>query len=537
MGNSPQTTSTAEDPGSGPVPAREPSNPASPAQPPSVPPGETGFRIPIIWVLALALLASGAWVAVRRFGGPSPRLPLEAYRRSVMLADRGILLVPESERSMRRVVMGIGQAAGSYYLLPPLTDPPGVASQRLDVIRKSMYWLDLELAHGDIWNLLPPDSQLFIAVPMDANGKTSRRERDWFREYLHLRWSWDDQALKGRIHYFDVPAPVIWGQDIGEVVGRDLQGRTVIAVGRDEPGYYRDAVLNLVKAYPDDFSGVDPGPGVSTEGGDIELVWGAGDKPEVLAGRFAAIRYLQRIRGSFPATQAASLSDVAQARSAFSRGFFGLPVRFLPESVLQDPARGNPELFHLDMMLSTLADSPRPRAFIPTYLPGARDATGWGPLKPEFVRSLQREYDRLALEMSSFGYNVVRLPFADHPVRSPANLVKCYDPIRKVEVVYLSKYPNHLPDHGKATTQDLIRSTIANLQPAYGAWLAQPNDGNFANLMGAFQQVWTELGVSATEVNPIFEAQKKLVEKCGYRVVPVPMYVWGAGGLHCLILH
>ncbi len=454
-----------------------------------------------------------------------------------MLADRGILLVPESERSLSRVVMGIGQAAGSYYLLPTLTDPPGVDPQRLDIIRKSMYWLDLELAHGHIWNLLPADSGLYIAVPVDANGKSSRRERDWFREYLQLRWGWDHQAIRDRIHFFDVPTVLIWGQDIGEVVGRDNQGRTVIAVGHDEPAYYKDAVLNLVKTYPDDFTDVDPGPGVSTEGGDIELVWGAGEKPEVLAGRFAAIRYLQRTRGAFPTTQAASLSEVAQARSAFSQGFFGLPVRFLPESVLQDPSRGNPELFHLDMMLSTLADNPKPRAFIPTYLPGARDATGWGPLKPEFVRSLQREYDRLALEMASFGYSVVRLPFADHPVRSPANLVKYYDPVREEEVVYLSKYPNHLPDHGKATTQDLIRNAIANLQPAYGAWLARPNDGSFSNLMGAFQQVWAVLGDSATEVNPIFEEQRKLVEKCGYLVVPVPMYVWGAGGLHCLILH
>jgi hypothetical protein len=270
----------------------------------------------------LATLAAGvlalAWIGFERWTNPPRHFNAKDYPLSLNLDNLGLTLIPESERPLDRVVLGIDRISDSYFLLPKVEFRDGMNPKQLEMVREMMYWVDLELSHGHMWNLFPADSVLYIGVPVRSdNGQSSSRERKWFEEYLRTRWTWNQDQIRRRIRFFDTPDVVIWGQDIGEVMGRDREDRTVISLGKGEPDWYRGAVLNLVKDYPSEFALAETSPPVSTEGGDLELVWGTDRRPMILAGRFAAIRYFQRTRGSFPITQKAAIGDVLEAKRAF----------------------------------------------------------------------------------------------------------------------------------------------------------------------------------------------------------------------------
>ena len=49
-----------------------------------------------------------------------------------------------------------------------------------------------------------------------------------------------------------------------------------------------------------------------------------------------------------------------------------------------------------------------------------------------------------------------------------------------------------------------------------------------------FQEVWAEMDRAAASPNPTFERQAKVYQAEGVRVVPVPIFPMGEGGLHCL---
>jgi hypothetical protein len=502
-----------------------------PAEPP---PGRN--RKPYFFAVAFLVAVLLIFYAIHHLP-PVRRFESGLYPRSLFVEQAGFTLIPESERPLDRVVVGISQAVNHYWMLPPVQDNPKADLKRINHIKKLMYWVDLEMAHGQIWSLLPAETVFYVAIPQDPDtGKRSTLEKDWFTEYLRLRWGWDNQTLSKRLRFFDSPM-LIWTQDMGEVLGRDPQDRTVIALGANEPKQYRGTALALVNNYPDDFAIRETSPAVSTEGGDLELVWGPDGRPDIVAGRFAAIRYLQRTRGDFPMTQRVPFEQALEAQRVFSGDFFGLPVQFLPKSVLQDSSKGDPELFHLDMLATFFAGDPRPRAFLPIYQGAARDATTGKPLDPAFQNRLQGEYNRAALELSSLGYEVQRLPFADHPVRGPVNLVKYYDRARNRQVVLLPKYPDHIARNGSPSAQDGIFQSLNNLQNWYWFWNSAPTDQNFNGLMSAFQFLWGTLKNASGQTNPFFDEQQALLEKCGYIVIPVPMYPWGAGGLHCQTLH
>ena len=53
----------------------------------------------------------------------------------------------------------------------------------------------------------------------------------------------------------------------------------------------------------------------------------------------------------------------------------------------------------------------------------------------------------------------------------------------------------------------------------------------------AIRLVWDGLEGVLSAPSPSFDAKKKIFEERGYRVVEVPLFAWGEGGLHCLVLH
>ncbi len=476
------------------------------------------------------IVAAVLGLALYFYFHPTRQFNPSLYPRSLYLEKAGFTLIPESDRPLDRLVMGLSVASNDYFGLTKVVNGPGLDPKKVLYLQKMMYWIDLEISYGQIWNILPKDTLIYVGYP-------AAREKDWFKEFLQIRWGWKSGDFRKRMRFYETPYPMIWSQDIGEVMGRDPLDRIVIMTGKGEPGWYSGTVASLVKAYPNDFTVRETGPTVSTEGGDLELVWGPGNQPAILAGRFAAVRYLQRLQGDFPVSQKASIGQILDAKQAYQSDFFGLPVVFLPQSALEDPSQGDPQLFHLDMLAAVIADNPKPRAFIPTYLENPIDATTGQPLDSAFRNRLQKEFNLTALEMSSLGYDVIRLPFADHPVRSPANLLKYYDPAQKREIVMLSKYPDNIPRNGAPSVQRGIYNALGDLNNWCASWIKYPTDQNFSGVINSYSNVWNVLRAASGSDNPVFDEQKSLIEKCGYQVIPVPMYPWGAGGLHCETLH
>ncbi len=446
-------------------------------------------------------------------------------------------MVPESERPLDRVVVGINQASGHYYLLPVISRWKGVDPRQLETVRRMLYLADLEMCHGFLWGVLPQETRLFIGVPVTDRGKSSPLERRWFRQYLAERWGWTKERITDKVRFFDMPDFMPWTQDMGEVLGWDRRGRTVIAVGEKEPEYYKTSVSNLVRTHPDDFDVRWIESSVSTEGGDTELVWGPGGRLGLVLGRHAVNRYVARMTGTSPGSKPVPIPQYLDAAQAYSDAFHDIPGTVLPKSVLMDPSQGSAEIFHLDMLAAFFAGDRKPRAVVPQYLDPAWDAVGGKALDPGFVKRVRGEYNRAVLELEAAGFDVVRLPFADHPVRGPVNLVKYYDRRSDRQVVLLGKYPRHIPEGASPSDQLRILWALYDVQNRGAAWQANPRETEFVEFLRGMGMLYSEMNRAAMAADPVFDAQRKSLEGCGYRVVPVPMFPWGAGGLHCQTLH
>jgi len=133
---------------------------------------------------------------------------------------------------------------------------------------------------------------------------------------------------------------------------------------------------------------------------------------------------------------------------------------------------------------------------------------------------------------------VHRLPFGDHPVRSPANMVRFYDPEKGRCEVMLAKYPVHMNEgqSGSVTPQEQLKGKLSALQAAAQNWQDKPSDTQYQALMDAFTQVWAEMDSTDKEPNPLFDQWVKTFNQAGIDVIPVSDYAWGAGGLHCQVL-
>lgn len=477
-------------------------------------------------VLSLALAFS--------FGGEAaaPKGPAATAVAAAPGVPGDLTLVPEAERPYRRLVLGLDPLLKSPYMLPEGSRFEG-AGRKNAFVRRQLYWLDWELLHGRILSVLPKRTRLYVAVPDPRlHSPSLGDEREEFRAYLKARVRWSDAEIAGRVRFFLVDRPTPYPQDIAEPIGVDRKGRLVLGIGAEADVFYREIVQSLARSFPAEFAAMFL-PGVNTEGGDIELVRFPGEKIGLLLGHHRVLRWLEYHDGSGVLGRAISPERIEKARQAFRNAFFGLDVTILNEESLRSPALVSDELFHSDMIANVLRGRGGPVAFVPSYEAGAVDAVSHEPLSAEIRSRAQMIYDRVARQLAAGGFRVARLPFADHPVRNPVNVGKYVDP-DGTQVVLLGRYPYHfvLPD-GKNPQREL-QKRFDELSLALEEWREKPSDVLWERVRKRFGESWEEMDRAAASANPTFERQAKVYEQEGIRVVAVPIFPTGEGGLHCL---
>ncbi len=450
----------------------------------------------------------------------------------------GLMTIPETERPLDFVVIGIDSDNPSFYLLPSITPGPTLPAVDYQKVHEQLYWLNFELCHGRVINAFPPQTKLYVALPDPRRVKgASGNEERYFLDYLASRCGWSLDQIKNRVHFFKSPTPLIWAQDIGKIIGRDGKGRWIIYRGPQDLPLYHQAVADLCAAYPDQFAYRDLPAGVSAEGGDEDLVRTPSGNQVLLLGRHRALKLMNN--SLTPSTAPAlSQEQLLQDQDEFSKAFDGLPVCLLPSGALLKPSLGNDELFHLDMSTAVVGMAREAQAFVPTYQSNPIDRVTGQPLDGDFVKSLQGEMDLIASELETLGFKVNRLPFGDHPVRSPANMVRFYDPEKGKCEVLLSKYPVQTTEDPNATpAQEVLKEKLGALQLKAGEWQKQPSEGRFKDVLDSIAEVWKEMDQTDKESNPLFDQWVSIFNRAGIDVIPVSDFAWGAGGLHCQVLH
>jgi hypothetical protein len=450
----------------------------------------------------------------------------------------GTALIPESERSLDVCVIGLDPSRGLFCFLPFLQLEASAPAKEFEEIHRQLYWLNFEISHGRLLNALPKRTQIFVALPDPQSVKQADgKEEGLFRDYLKTHCGWTEAEIQGRIHFFKTPVPVVWIQDIGKILGHDAQGRWIICRSSNDQTGYRESVGALCRAFPDRFTYRDLPAGVSAEGGDEDLVRTPEGNLALLVGRHRASHYLEWSGGRSLNDQVLTQDDLVKAEDLFSGAFNGLPVVFIPSRVLENPSLGNNELFHLDMSVAVLSVGGKTHAFVPSYTDHPVDRVTGMPLDPAFVKSLQNEYDLMASELSSLGYPVDRLAVTDHPVRSPANLVRYYDPATGRCTVLLAKYPYNLPGTGGPSPQEKLMESFKDIREKGEAWEKTPGGSNFRRLLRSIENAWWTMDWASSQEDPFFEQNREIFQKAGIDVVAVPDFAWGSGGLHCQVLH
>ncbi len=470
---------------------------------------------------ALAFSLSGRPLPARSTQGPEP----------------GLRLVAESERTLSRVVLGLSANVTRHFLLPETTASVGERDRpRLASLRRQLYWLDFELERGQIFRYAPPQTRFFLAVPdaRTAEGSLGDEEK-LFRRYLKERVGWSEAQIRHRVRFFTVRQPIPFPQDMAEAIGYDDRGRLVLALGLDCDERYREPVERLVAQYPGDFA-LRAMPGLNTEGGDLALVRRADGRLRLLVGRNRVLRYLETRYGRPMEGVPLSPAQIEEARAAYRNAFFGLEIVILGEDGLRDPRLANPELFHLDMMASVMSGAVGTVAFVPTFASNPADALSHDPLTEEMVRRLQAEYDRAARQLLALRYRVARLPFADHPVRSPVNAAKFLDPATRQFHVLLGRYPYHFDLPDRRNPQRDLQRVFQDLDDAVMAWRQRPTAAAWSAVEAALGNAWRGLDRAAASPNPMFEQEKEVYEKNGVTVLAVPIFPTGEGGIHCIVL-
>jgi len=445
----------------------------------------------------------------------------------------GLTLVPEAERPYRRLVIGLDPLLASPFMLPEGSNFEGLGDKRLAQIRRQLYWLNFELMHGQIVNAIPKRTRLYVAVPDPRlHARELGDEREEFREYLRVRARWSPADIAERIRFFVVGQAIPFPQDIAEPLGIDEAGRLVLGIGAEADLYYREILQQIVKAFPKEFA-MHSLPGVNSEGGDVELVRLPGGRLGLLAGHHRVLRWLEYRHGEGLLGRSVPVARIEEARTAFRKAFFGLDVLFVNEEGLRSPSLVSDELFHSDMIVNVAKGTKGSVAFIPTYEGVPVDAITREPLSPEVQKRAQVVYDRVARQLVGWGFRVARLPFADHPVRNPVNVGKYTEPNGE-QVVLLGKYPYHFALPDGPNPQRELQKRFDAVSDDLEAWRNRPSAAAFERVQKGFREVWAEMDRAAASPNPTFERQAAVYRAEGIRVVPVPIFPTGEGGLHCL---
>lgn len=449
----------------------------------------------------------------------------------------GMVLRPEADRFLDVFILALEPYRDGFYKVPgPVTRPAKADPREFRELQKQLYALNFEHGHGALLRLLPPNTHLYVAEPKGPLAGPAGLEREAFIEYLRQRCGWSAEDLARRVHYFPSKHPLTWLQDAGEILGHDREGRAVIRVDARGRPEYIDNIRALVQAYPKRFSLLETSGGVPAEGGDQELVWLPDGGLGLMVGRNRVDQYFRNVRDETFSEYQVTRELAEEARQAFSATFHGLPVFFLPYSVLLAPNLGSEELFHMDMVAVLLRNPRGTHAFVPTYRPDPADANYHKPLDPALVKACQAEFDQAAAQLKGMGYEVRRLPFADHPVRSPANVIKYLDRFTQRHTVFLAHYPYHLPLADPKNPARRLDAALDHLAGTLGYYEEQPSPDSHLAVQHALSAAWVAMASTGLSPNPDFQAQAAAFREAGYDVIAVPIYPGGGGGLHCMAL-
>jgi hypothetical protein len=189
------------------------------------------------------------------------------------------------------------------------------------------------------------------------------------------------------------------------------------------------------------------------------------------------------------------------------------------------------------MIVTLLSHGIKPEAFVPTLAYESEQTPLGEALEPAAIELIQKEYNLVASELKAMGYPVFRLPFADHPVRVPVNVCRYRNPENGNKVVMLGKYPYHLLAGGKDTPRSRVARLLLRLKDEADTWKRSGREEADRRFLVVIKNIWDDLTDIENQPNPIFEDQAKVFRSRGFEVVEVPMFAWGAGGIHCQTLH
>lgn len=460
--------------------------------------------------------------------------------KGMAVEDGKVIIVPESERYMNFVIFGLWPNSGKYYFLPEIDAAKGMNKKQLKEVQKQFYWLNYELSHGRPIRSIPKYSHLYVALPDRKYVPESRGgEKELFLSYIKDKCGFTDYEIKHRVHFFKSNIQLEWAQDACKVIGREENGRVILAYSEGDNNPYIGTVRNLEKSFPKDFKLVKVDNSLSAEGGDEDLIWTAPGNVAFLAGRNRAKTYLERKYGEILEDKNITKDQIEEARAAFKSMVYGADVIFMPEKVLADPSLGSKETFHLDMISTTMPipDGKGYRVFIPTYGSKAYDAIALQELDPKVKAAAQNEYDQAAAQFKDMGYDVVRLKFNDHPVRSPVNIGRFRNKETGKYTVLLGKYPDFLPLNAPETPQAKINTALDYLNNVTTSWLETKSENGYINVKAAINNLWKVMDEVCEAPNPVYQAQYDIFKMLGYEVITIPVYAWGAGGLHCQMMY
>jgi hypothetical protein len=452
-------------------------------------------------------------------------------------------LMPESERPFRRVVIGLDPVNMGHFMVPEAPAHVGGGNaQRAAQLREQLFQLKVEIDHGEIFRRAPQGTVFFVAVPDPKSvPEASGTEAEMLRSYLVQRAGWSPDQAAHRVRAFTVPQPLPFPQDMAEAIGFDRRGRLVLAIGGDTDSFYVGGVQSLAQTYPEDFTvrtlGTAGAEAINTEGGDLSVIWLPDGQVGVLVGRHRIVRFLEHKYGREFEGEAIDQGKIEEARRAFSTAFFGREIVIAGEGALRNPGWVSDEVFHADMVAVVLRHENRAVAFVPTFAGPAVDAVTGKAVAADRQRLVQHEYDLVADQMRDRGFFVVRLPFADHPVRSPVNVSRFFDPRTGRHVVLLPRYPSHLAfGPGHSTPQSELETRFGELGDRIRDWAESPNQTRWDAVQRSIGAAWEALRAATDRPDPLFAQQAALYEANGATVLPVAMYPSGEGSLHCLVL-
>src|SRR5208283_5715699 len=123
--------------------------------------------------------------------------------KGMLIKDKGVLLVPEAERQMDLVVVGLWPDEKQYYYLPELKWPAAATGEQKKKIAEKFYWLNFELSHGDLLKNLPSYTHIYAALPDKKYVPESEgHEKEYFIGYLKAHCNFTDDDVRKRLHFF-----------------------------------------------------------------------------------------------------------------------------------------------------------------------------------------------------------------------------------------------------------------------------------------------------------------------------------------------